>query len=456
MGIHPEIQFLLDNRDKAGLKERLADWDPQDVADLLNQLEEDQLLMVFKAIDREKAFSSYELLDINFQIALLDLLPNKLLTLILNDMSADKRTALLEWLDHEKLNKHLKLLTQRERAVALNLLGYPENSIGRLMTPEYISVKPNWTVQDALNYIRKYGEDSETFDVIYITDERGVLIDDVRVRELLLAHPTALISELLDEKFIALSVNDDEEEAVKIFSRNNSVALPVTDRNGLLLGIVTVDDILRLSKEEDTEDIQKIGGVEALDDPYIEVPIPLMIRKRAVWLIVLFLGELMTASAMKVFEDEIARAVVLALFVPLIVSSGGNSGSQAATLIIRALSLGEIGIQDWSRILRREFISGFFLGLILAVIGFLRIAIWNMITNEYGDAWLGLAGTVSLSLVGVVLWGTITGSMLPIFLKKVGADPATSSAPFVATLVDVVGVLIYFSIALLFLKGVVF
>jgi magnesium transporter len=231
------------------------------------------------------------------------------------------------------------------------------------------------------------------------------------------------------------------------------VALPVTDRNGLLLGIVTIDDVLRLSKEEDTEDIQKLGAVEALDEPYMDVPIPLMVRKRAVWLTVLFFGELLTASAMQYFEGEIEKAVVLALFVPLIVSSGGNSGSQAATLIIRALSLGEITLRDWYRILKRELISGLLLGLILAVVGFLRIAGWNYFTNEFGPHWLGLALTVSLSLLGVVLWGTVMGSMLPMFLKKVGADPATSSAPFIATIVDVTGLIIYFSIALVFLKG---
>jgi magnesium transporter len=453
MEISPEIQYLLDSRDKTGLKEKLEDWLPNEIADLLNQLEEEQLLMVFKAIDREQAFAAYELLDISFQITLLDLLPNKLVTLILNDMSPDKRTALLEELDNEMLNKHLKLLTQKERQVALNLLGYPEESIGRLMTPDYIAVRPDWTVQDALRFIRKYGENSETLNVIYIVDERGILIDDLKVRELLLTDPTTPINELIDGKFTSLSVTDDEEIAVNAFTKTNRVALPVTDRNGLLLGIVTVDDILRLSKEEDTEDIQKIGGVEALDEPYMDVPVPVMVRKRAVWLVVLFIGELLTASAMAHFEEEIAKAVVLALFVPLIVSSGGNSGSQAATLIIRALALGEITIKSWFEILKREIVSGFFLGLILAILGFLRIAVWEAVTGIYGEHWLPVAFTVGLSLSGVVMWGTITGSMLPLFLKRMGADPAASSAPFVATLVDVTGLLIYFSIAMVLLKG---
>jgi magnesium transporter len=453
MLIPSEIKAFLDGRDKKGLKNFLGDYGAEEIADLLNHLDEENLLLVFKAIDRELAFTAYELLEINFQIALLDLLPNKLVTLIINDMSPDKRTALFQELDNEMLNKHLKLLTLAERTVALNLLGYPENSIGRLMTPDYIAVKANWTISDVLNYIRKYGENSETLNVIYIIDDKGILVDDIKVREILIADPQTQLQEIIDGRYTALSVLDDEEVAINVFSKNNRVALPVIDKNGLLLGIVTMDDVLRLSKQEDTEDIQKLGGVEALEEPYMDVPIPLMIRKRAVWLIVLFFGELLTASAMAYFEDEISKAVVLALFVPLIVSSGGNSGSQAATLIIRAMALGEITISDWWRVLKREIVSGFALGLILAVIGFIRIGLWNYFTHVYGIHWMGIAATVSFSLLGIVMWGTLMGSMLPIALKKLGADPATSSAPFVATLVDVTGLVIYFTFALLFLKG---
>ncbi len=450
-----EILALLESRNKTGLKEYLADCMPEEIADLLNHLDEDSLLMVFKAIDRELAFASYELLDINFQIALLDLLPNKLVTLIINDMSPDKRTALFQELSNEMLNKHLKLLTINERSVALHLLGYPENSIGRLMTPDYIAVKADWTVTDVLNYIRKYGENSETLDVIYIIDERGKLVDDIKVREILLAEPNTHLKEIINGRYTFLSVLDDEEVAIHAFNKNNRAALPVIDKSGLLLGIVTMDDVLRLSKEEYTEDIQKLGGVEALEEPYMDVPIPTMIRKRGLVLVILFVGELLTATAMAHFEDEIARAVVLALFVPLIVSSGGNSGSQAASLIIRALALGEITIKDWFKVLRRELISGFGLGLLLSLIGFARVGIWNYFTHAYGPHWMGLAATVSFSLLGVVLWGVIMGSMLPIILKKIGADPATSSAPFVATLVDVTGLVIYFTFALFFLKGTI-
>ncbi|MFM7016208.1 MAG: magnesium transporter [Bacteroidota bacterium] len=252
---------------------------------------------------------------------------------------------------------------------------------------------------------------------------------------------------------MSLLVTDDEEVAVKIFKKSNRVALPVTNAGGLLLGIITVDDILELAQEEDTEDIQKIGAVEALEEPYMDVGLTQMLRKRAPWLIILFIGEMFTASAMSFFENEIDKAVVLALFIPLIVSSGGNSGSQASTLIIRALALGEITVLDWWRIMRKEIITGLYLGLILGVIGFTRVTTWHFFTDIYGPHWMLIAFTIGLAVFGVVLWGTIMGSMMPLFLKKLGLDPATSSAPFIATMVDVTGLVIYFSFASMILKG---
>ena len=293
----------------------------------------------------------------------------------------------------------------------------------------------------------------KTLDIIYIVDEKGYLIDDIKIGEFLLAPLDTLVSELMDGKKVSLHVTDDEEVAINIFAEFNRVALPVTDAQGLLLGIVTIDDVLELAKKEDTEDIQKLGGVEAFEEPYIEVSIFKMIGKRAPWLIILFFGELLTASAMAFFEHEIARAVVLALFIPLIVSSGGNSGSQAATLIIRAMALGEVTIADWYRILRREIISGLVLGLMLGVLGFTRIAAWSIFTNLYGPHWFSVAITIGMSLTGVVMWGSLMGSMLPLILKRLGADPATSSAPFIATLVDVTGLLIYFGLASIILSG---
>lgn len=449
----PIVFGLLESGARDQLEEKLESWLPHELSELCNDLSPAEQLVIFSVIDREQAYQTFELLDLNSQVLLIDVLRPRQLQLILNDMSADNRTALLEQLESEQLNKLLKLLTQKERRVALSLLGYPEDSIGRLMTPDYITVNQDWTVREVLDYIRRVGEKSETLDVIYIVDDMGYLIDDIKVGDVLLAADNVPVKELLDGKYTSLLVTDDEEVAVKAFTNTPRVALPVTDAGGLLLGIITVDDVLDLAKKEDTEDIQKIGAVEALEDPYMDVPLGEMIRKRAPWLVVLFVGELFTASAMGFFEHEIAKAVVLALFIPLIVSSGGNSGSQAATLIIRALALGEISISDWWRIMKKEIITGVLLGLILGSLGFARVGIWNVFTDLYGPHWFYIGITIGLSVMFVVLWGTIMGSMMPLLLKKLGADPATSSAPFIATLVDVTGLVIYFSIAAIMLSG---
>lgn len=452
-----EVALLLKEKNFGNLKEAFAEWLPEELSEVLTAYTEEDAeevhAVVFKSVDRDLAVKTFELLELTLQEELISILPARLMQLILNDMSPDNRTALLEQLDSELLTKSLKLLTQKEKSVALSLLGYPENSIGRLMTPDYIAVRKEWTVKYVLDYIRENGENSETLNIIYIVDEKGKLIDDIKVREILLAELDTKIEDIIDGKFASLSVLSDEEVAINEFKKHNRVALPVIDSSGVLLGIITVDDVLQLAEEEDTEDIQKLGAVEALEEPYLEVPFGKMMRKRAPWLIVLFIGEMFTASAMSFFEHEIAKAVVLALFIPLIVSSGGNSGSQAATLIIRALAVGDVSIKDWWLIIRREALSGLMLGLILGSIGFLRVAAWASFSDVYGPHWLLIAVTIGITLVGVCLWGTIMGSVMPLLLKRLGADPATSSAPFIATLVDVTGLVIYFSIAAAILSG---
>ena len=449
----PIVLDLLEKGDIERLEEQLENWLPQELAELCSEVSSTEQAIIFNVIDREQAYQTFEELDFSIQVDLLDELRARQVQLILNDMSPDNRTAFLEELEPERLNKLLKLLTQKERRVALSLLGYPEDSIGRLMTPDYVAVNQEWTVKQIIDFIRSNGENSETLDVIYIVDEKGYLVDDIRIGDLLLAEDSIPVKEILDGKYISLLVTDDEEVAVKVFKKSNRVALPVTNAGGLLLGIITVDDILELVQEEDTEDIQKIGAVEALEEPYMDVGITQMLRKRAPWLIILFIGEMFTASAMSFFENEIDKAVVLALFIPLIVSSGGNSGSQASTLIIRALALGEITISDWWRIIRKEIITGLYLGLILGFIGFARVTTWHFFTDIYGPYWMLIAFTIGFAVFGVVLWGTIMGSMMPLLLKKLGLDPATSSAPFIATMVDVTGLVIYFSFASMLLKG---
>ena len=451
--LQPEIKDLINSRDFTSLKEVLVDWTPADIADLLTDLPDHEQAILFRILPKDLATDTFEYLEVDVQLTLLKALGNEEVAFILNDMSPDDRTAMLEEVPASALKQMMNLLSVEERRIAKSLLGYPENSVGRLMTPDYLAIRESWTVQDVLNFIRTHGKELETLNTIYVTNEKGKLIDDIRIGEFLLAPLESSVVELMDGNFTYLQVFDDQEKAVEVFKKYDRIAIPVTDSSGILVGIVTVDDVLDVAEEEATEDIHKLGAVAALEESYAAIPLMEMIKKRAGWLSVLFVGELFTASAMGFFENEIQKALVLALFVPLIISSGGNSGSQAATLVIRALSLGEVTIRDWYFVMKREIVSGLILGSILAVLGFLRITIWQNFSGIYGEHWLAIAFTVSFALVGVVLWGTLMGSMIPLGLKKVGFDPATSSAPFVATLVDVTGLMIYFSIALLLLKG---
>ena len=449
--IQPEIIDLITNRQFTELKDVLMDWTPTDIADLLLSLPENEQAIFFRLLPKDLAADVFEYFDVDTQINLIQLLGKEDVASILNEMADDDRTALFEEVPPNVVKQMLTYLSPEQRKISQQLLGYPEHSVGRLMTPDYIAVKENWTVQQTLDFIREYGKDSETLNVVYVIDEKGKLIDDVRIREFLLSPIQVKVSELMDFNFVSLKVNDDQETAVEIFKKYDKIALPVTDSTGVLVGIVTVDDVLDIAEEEATEDIQKIAGVEALDEPYPDISLFRMIKKRAGWLSILFLGEMLTATAMGFFEHEIEKALVLVLFIPLIISSGGNSGSQAATLVIRALALREVSLKNWFFIFRREIITGLALGAILSMLGFIRITLWQFSGSSYGTQWILVALTVSFSLIGVVTWGTLMGSMLPLIIKKLGFDPATSSAPFVATLVDVTGLIIYFSVALLIL-----
>ena len=452
--LQPEILSLIEERKLSTLKEILSEWTPADIAELISQISDKEQAIVFRLLPNPLAADTFEYLEFEQQLNLLKAMGKEEVANILNEMSPDDRTALLEDLPSSAAKQLITLLSSDERKIAQTLLGYPENSVGRLMTPDYLAVKPEWTISESLKYIRENGKDSETINIIFVVDDKGKLIDDIRIREFLLKPLNMRVIDLMDENFVVLHVTDDQETAVSLFKKYDRIALPVVDFSGVLLGLVTVDDVLDVAEEEATEDIHKIGGMEALDESYSTISFKNMIKKRAGWLAVLFIGEMFTATAMGFFEAEISKAVVLALFVPLIISSGGNSGSQASTLVIRALSLGEITLKDWFFVMRREIISGATLGAILAIIGFLRISVWQATSGMYGIHWILVALTVSCALVGVVLWGTLAGSMLPIILKKFGADPAASSAPLVATLVDVTGLVIYFSVAIFIMHGV--
>jgi magnesium transporter len=450
----PEIRSLIDARNFGALRELFTDWPKADVAEVILDLPEDEQVIIFRVLPAALAADVFEYIGIEEQQTLLRAMAHEQVGAILNEMSPDDRTALLEELPSAAARQLIRLLTPDERRVATALLGYPENSVGRLMTPDFISVHEDWTVQQVLDYVREFGRDSETLNIIYVVDERGKLIDDVRIREFLLRPLATKVSEIRDQTFVALKVNDSQEEALNIFRKYDRAALPVVDSSGVLVGIVTSDDMLDVAEEEATEDIQKLGGLEALDEPYTTIPFIRMVKKRATWLILLFLGEMLTATAMQGYNSEIEKAAILAMFLPLIISSGGNSGSQATTLVIRAMALGELTLRDWLRVVGKELRAGLALGLILGAIGFFRISLWQYLhIFDYGKYHWLVAITVGLALIGVVAWGTIGGAMLPFVLRRLGLDPATSSAPFVATLVDVTGLVIYFNVALLILRG---
>jgi len=447
---------LIEERSWKVLKQELNNLESFQIAELIESLPKQEQILLFRIMSRESAKEIFSHLSHDDQSDIIEGIANNASQLsdLLNDLDPDDRTAFFEELPGVVSQRLMQMLSVEERQIATRLLGYPKDTIGRLMTPEYVAVKPFFTAQQALEHIRKFGRNSETLNVVYIVDSNWKLVDDIKIRDVILASPEKTIGEISDNRFVSLNAYDDKEVAVKVFQDHDRVALPVTDTDGTLLGIVTVDDVMDVIEEEATEDFQKFGGTEGLDLSYTKTSLFEMVKKRSGWLVILFLGEMLTASAMAFFEEEIAKAVVLALFIPLIISSGGNSGSQAASLIIRALALGELKLKNWWYVMRKEIFSGLMLGALLGIIGFTRIFVWQQTgLKDYGVYWMWIGLSVALSLIFVVLWGTLSGSMIPLLLKKVGLDPATASAPFVATLVDVTGLIIFFSVAAIVLGG---
>lgn len=451
--LQEKFERIINTEEKLQIRDFLDDQNISDVAQLVDEFP-DYESQIIANMSMHRAASVFKILDLSVQKRIIHELPANTTASLLNELPADDRTDFLEELPSNVVRELIKLLDPDERKITLSLLGYPENSIGRLMTPDYVYVYPDNTIEEVFATIRKYGKDSETINVIYVINDKGELLDDIRIRDFILNPPEKKVSELMDDRVVALHANDDQETASEVFKMNNRVALPVISNSNKLLGIVTIDDILWVASEEFSEDMQKMGGTAALNEPYIEMSIRKLYQKRILWLVILFFGELITISAMQHFQEEIAKVVILATFIPLIISSGGNSGSQASTLIIQAMALGEVTITDWWRIMRREIFSGLMLGATLCILGFSVISIWHFFSPAtFGIHYLGIGLTVGLSLMGIVLWGSLMGSMLPLILKRLGADPAASSTPFVATLVDVTGLLIYFSVAYLLLSG---
>ena len=451
--LQPELLELIRKRDFNQLREILRGFAAPDLAEIFVDLKPDDEAVLLRLLPHDLAAEVFEYLPMEDQEKMLLALGTEDVARILNDIAPDDRTALLEELPSKVTQKLLALLNPEQRKIATDLLGYPPESIGRRMTPEYVAIKQNWTVAEVLAHLRTQADRRGAINQLYVVDEAGRLVDFVRLRNLVVARTETPVVELLEHAGFSLRATDDQETAVSAFKKYDATILPVVDSKDVLVGVVTVDDVLDVAEKEATEDIQKLGGVEALDAPYLKIGLLSMIKKRAGWLAVLFVGEMFTATAMGYFEDEIAKAVVLALFVPLIISSGGNAGSQATSLIIRAMAVRDITLGDWWRVMRRELLAGLALGCVLACIALVRILLWPHKEIVYGPHYFLIAITVAFSLIGVVLFGSVAGSMLPFILRRVGFDPAAASAPFVATLVDVTGLVIYFTIAYQILHG---
>lgn len=519
--LQADFEEIIASKQWDALREAAAGLDASDIADLIIDLPPEDEGVVFRVLPREKAAEVFANLPGDTQEELIRSLANEQSRAILESMSPDDRVRVLDELPAEVTRRILESLTPEELAATRAIMNYPDDAAGRYMTPEYVSVRPEMTAEQALAHIRSTGIGKETLSVVFIIDGSGALVGDLRLGRLVMADPKVQVTQIEARPLVHVPATANRKEMVETFERYDRAVLPVTDAQGHMLGIITADDVLDVAEEVITEEIHKMGGQEALDEPYLNVGFWNMVRKRGGWLAILFLGEMLTATAMGYFEGEIERAAVVALFVPLIISSGGNSGSQGTSLIIRALAVRELKLKDWWRVFGRELRTGLALGIFLGTIGFMRITAWqglsqipavgsffqthgqslpkgapeaSMMLSEdktikttltlpagtvlskgtvippgvdlppdlhepphepsaYGKHWMLIAATVFFSLIGVVTWGSLAGSMLPFVLRSIGFDPATSSAPFVATLVDVTGLVIYFLVAKIILTG---
>ncbi len=453
--LEPELQQLIEDHAYREIRDALIVIEPADIADLIETLAPESAAIAFRILPRDLAAASFAELEQQSQETLLEELGTERSCKLIEAMDPDDRAALLDELPVEVATKLIARFSPENRKVTRSILGYAPDSVGRLMTPDYVRLRESWSIRQSLEHIRKFGRNAETVDWVFVIDHENKLVDDIHIRELLLADPDSLVRDLMDNEFIALYANDHREEAVRMMSRYDRTALPVVDSLELLVGIVTIDDVVDVAEEEFTEDVQKLGGMEALDAPYMTTSIAGMFRKRGVWLAGLFLIQIFTISIMAFFNDALNKAVVLAIFVPMIIASGGNTGTQAASLLVRAIAVEEVRLSSWWRIMRKELLTGFCLGCTLAVLGI--AVVWGLSLTpmlETPHLW-PLAITVSSAVLVIVVWGTLIGSMFPLILERLGLDPATSSSPLVATLMDVSGLTIYFLLALLFLRGTI-
>ncbi len=427
-----------------------------DTVEILNKLEPSQAADVVRLLPRDVAIEILDKPELDFGAEIIEALPRYVAAPLLAGMSADMAADIVQLLEEPAKTELLSALDDVSRAAIVGLLAYPENTAGAMMTTEFVSVPSNWTVDQTLQHIRRVERSRETVYAIYVLDPvTRRLVGAVSLRRLIAGEPSANILTLIpDHDTITTLPLVDREDVARLITRHDLLAVPVLDKAGHVLGIVTVDDIIDAIIEESTEDVQKFGGMSATEEPYMQIGLLEMIRKRGGWLSVLFVSEMLTASVMQHFEGQLEKALVLTLFIPLIMSSGGNSGSQATSLLIRSLALHDVKLADWWRVMMRELPTGLILGGLLGLIGFVRVVAWQKFgIYDYGEHWVLVGLTVAAALVGVVTFGSVAGSMLPFALQKAGFDPASASAPFVATLVDVTGLMIYFSAAVLILRG---
>ena len=430
---------------------------PSEVATIFNSLPVEAAVAAFRDFPIKRQIYVFAYLSKHLQQEIIRKVTPQRGAYILNQLSSDDRLNVVESFKGIERSHLIEQLDEKKKAAIHDMMGYPKNSVARLINTDFATISGNMTIAEATEHLQANHADSETANVIYVVNEAGELLDDIPVRRMVLNKATKHVSEIMDGYCVKLLITDTADDAVTKFQEYDRTVLPVTNTSNILLGVVTVDDVMDVAEARSTREMQKFGGLEGLDYPYVKTPFFSLVRKRGGWLIVLFLSEMLTASAMGYFQVEIEKAVVLSLFVPLVMSSGGNSGSQAATLIIRALAVKELTLRDWFYVMRRELLAGLTLGVILGSVGFLRLTIWHTMhwdhSYHYGTHWLLMAATIFFSLIGIVMWGTLSGAMIPMVLKKLKQDPATSSAPFVATLVDVTGLIIYFAVAAFILRG---
>ncbi len=440
----PEVQELIRQNDWRKLKEIMVGWEAPDIADLLEELEQENMIIVFRFLPRQLATDVFGEIDPDEQMNIIQQISNEHIRDIVSELSPDDRTELFEELPGKITQRLLNLLPRDDCKEARQLLGYPDESVGRLMTPEYVAIRPQWSIEKSLKHIREFGKDAETINMVYVVDNEWHLLDDVTLRRLILANPEQKVESIMDRKFISISAFEDQEEAAETIKHYDLVALPVLDSEDVLLGIVTVDDIIDVIEDEVTEDVQKGASVAPLEMSYTAASVFTLYKKRVIWLSLLAVSGFLSANIIFLYEGTIAKVVALSFFIPVLIGSGGNTGSQSSALIIRAIATGDLTLKRWFDVVKKELFVGLLLGITLGAILYSGSHFWE------GGAEIALV--VGISVAAIVLWANLLGSTLPIAITKLRLDPAFVSSPLVATIIDVTGLGIYFSLARVLLK----